>query len=71
MPGIGERMDARNSTYTDADGRMFYGDGTPVPPEVRRRLDARAAAWRRWEAGEDVPDEELFGPPAEQADDAV
>ncbi len=59
MPGIGERMSARNSTYTGDDGNMYYGDGTPVPPDVQRRFERREKAWDRWRRGEEVSPEEL------------
>ena len=61
MAGIGERMSGRNSTVTGADGRMYYGDGTPVPPEVQRRFEAREKALARLRAGEDVSPAELYG----------
>ncbi len=61
MAGIGERMSGRNSTVTGADGRMYYGDGTPVPPDVQRRFERREKAWARWERGEKVSGAELAG----------
>ena len=67
MAGIGDRMSSANSTFEDADGNMFYADGTPVPPETARRLEYRARAWARREAGEDVSSDELFGPIPEDA----
>ena len=59
MAGIGERMQGNMLIWRD--GKPFNEDGSPVDPEVMQRLEKRAAAWRRWEAGEDVSTDELFG----------
>ena len=68
MAGIGDGMSADNLIFYDEDGRPFNADGSPVDPEIVRRLEYRSKAWARWEAGEDVSTGELFG---DVPDDAV
>ena len=64
MAGIGDRMSGENSIVRRADGTIRDDvPGSPPPdPETLARLEKRARAWARWEAGEDVSTDELFGP---------
>ena len=60
MTGIGERMAEPFIVYRD--GKPISVSGMPAPDqETIRRIEKRWKAWARWEAGEDVSNDELFG----------
>ena len=69
MAGIGDRMSGENSIVRRADGTIRDDIPGSPPPDAAtlRRLEKRAKAWARWEAGEDVSNDELFGPMPEDA----
>ncbi len=55
-------MGEENSLFYNADGTLKADQPGGLPDaETLARINKRLAAWRRWNAGEDVSDDELFG----------